>query len=167
MSDAGAFTSTNRAVEAAPTIGTLLNAALSTGKMRVLKDQCFWSGTDVGKDSTMAFGVLPKGAVPIFTIIQPIASSGVPTVTSNAVTGKVGYLAGATESADNNALGEFTTLAASGAPAQILQPTPDGTVYDGVTPLNEPRQVSVLLDGSIEGVIGQGISLTVVYTVVE
>jgi hypothetical protein len=128
-----------------------------------MRDQAFWSGTNLGQNSTMAFGILPKGAVPIMTIIQPIASTGVPTVTSNAVTGIVGYLAGATESADTNALGTFTTLAASGAPAQVLHPTPDGTVYGGITPLNEDRQVSVLLSGAIEGVAGEGISLTVIY----
>lgn len=165
MSDAGAFTSTNQAVKAAPTVSTFLKAAIDTGKIRVMKDQGFWSGTDLGQNSTLAFSKLPQGAVPIMTIIQPIASTGVPTVTTNAVTGTVGFLAGSSESADLDALGTFTTLAASGAAAQILQPTPDGTVYDGITPLNEERQISVIFSGAIEGVAAEGIALTVLYTI--
>ena len=168
MSSAGAFTSTNRAVEAAPTPATLLNQAKNTGKVRVLKDQCFWTGSSVGQNSTMAFCTLPIGAIPIMTIIQPINASGVPTVTTNAVTGKVGYLAGKTESADPNALGAFTDLSAVGAAPQYLQPIPDGTVYNGFKPLNEARQISVICDANIEGVAdSQGISLTVLYSVVS
>jgi hypothetical protein len=163
MSDAGAFTSVQQVVKAAPTASTLLNAAIDTGKIRVMKEQGFWSGTDLGQNSTMAFGTLPKGALPILTIIEPIASTGVPTATSNAVTGTIGFLAGASESADLDALGTFTTLAAV-AP-QLKTPTPDGTVYDGVTPLNEERQVSVIFSGAIEGVAGEGINLTVFYTI--
>lgn len=163
MSSAGAFTSINRAIEAAPTPSTLIHSALFTGKLRVMRDQCFWSGTDLGQNSTMAFGTLPKGAVPIMTIIQPIASTGIPTKTTNAVTGTIGLLDGKTEAADLDCLGTFTTLAATGAPAQILHPVPDGTVYNGITPLNEPRQVSVKHTGNIEGVAGEGISLTVIY----
>lgn len=163
MSSAGAFTSTNRAIEAAPTGQTLIAASLWRGKLRVMRDQCFWSGTSLGQNSTMAFGTLPKGAVPIMTIIQPINASGVPTVTTNAVTGTVGLLAGATESADLDCLGTYTTLAAAGAAAQVLHPVPDGTVYKGITPLNEARQVSVKHTGAIEGVAGEGISLTIIY----
>ena len=165
MSAAGTFTSTGRAIEAAPTPSTFMDPARWKGKIRVMRDQAFWSGTSLGQNSTMAFGILPKGALPLLTIIQPIASTGVPTVTSNAVTGTVGLLAGATESADLDCLGTYTTLAASGAPAQILQPVPDGTVYGGVTPLNEDRQVSVKHTGAIEGVAGEGISLTIIYGV--
>lgn len=163
MSDAGAFTSTNRVVEAAPTISTFLAPSLDTGKIRIMKDQAFWANTDLGQDSTMAFGTLPKGALPILTIIEPIASTGVPTVTTNAITGTIGYLAGDTESADLDSLGTFTTLAA--VAAQLKTPTPDGTIYDGVTKLNEDRQVSVIFSGSIEGVAGQGINLTILYTI--
>ena len=163
MSSAGTFTSVNQAIKAAPTMETFLGAHVDTGKLRIMKDQGFWSGTDLGQNSTMAFGTLPKGALPILTIIEPIASTGVPTVTTNAVTGTIGFLAGATESADLDALGTFTTLAA--VAAQIKTPTPDGTVYDGVTRLNEDRQVSVIFSGAIEGVAGQGINLTVIYAV--
>jgi len=163
MSDAGTFTSTKRVVEAAPTLATYLEASGWTGKIRMLKDQAFWSGTDLGQNSTMAFGILPKGALPLLTIIEPIASTGVPTVTTNAITGTIGFLVGASESADLNALGTFTTLAA--VAAQLITPTPDGTVYDGVTPLNEDRQISVLLSGAIEGVADEGINLTVLYAV--
>ena len=163
MSDLGTFTSTNRAVEAAPTLKTYLDASLDTGKIRVMKDQGFWSGALLGQNSTMAFATLPKGALIIDTIIEPIASTGVPTVTTNAVTGTIGMLAGASEDADLDALGTFTTLAT--VTAQRLTPTPDGTIYDGVTKLNEDRQVSVIFSGAIEGVAGEGINLTVYYTV--
>jgi hypothetical protein len=175
MSDAGTFTSVNQVIKAAPTVSTLLDVTLDTSKMRVMKDTGFWSGTDLGQNSTMAFGTLPKGALPIMTWIQPIASTGVPTVTTNAVTGTIGLLAGDSEAADLDALGTFTTLAATGAPVQQLAatgapvqqlaPTPDGTVYDGVTKLNESRQVSVKFTGAIEGVADEGIALTVIYTV--
>jgi hypothetical protein len=165
MSDAGTFTSVNQVIKAAPTVSTLLDVTLDTSKMRVMKDTGFWSGTDLGQNSTMAFGTLPKGALPIMTWIQPIASTGVPTVTTNAVTGTIGLLAGDSEAADLDALGTFTTLAATGAPVQQIAPTPDGTVYDGVTKLNENRQVSVKFTGAIEGVAGEGIALTVIYTV--
>lgn len=165
MTTAGVFTSTNRAIEADPQISSFLKAAVNTGKVRVLKDQCFWSGSDLGQNSTMAYMTLPQGALPILTIIEPINSSGVPTVTSNAITGTIGYLAGASESADLDALGTFTTLAASNAPHQILSPTPDGTIYDSVTKLNERRQVSVIFSGAIEGVADEGINLTIIYTV--
>ena len=163
MSALGTFTSTNRAIEAAPQISSFIKAALNTGKIRALKDQCFWSGALLGQNSTMAFMTLPQGAVPILTIIEPINSSGVPTVTGNAITGTIGFLAGTSEDADLDALGTFTTLAT--VTSQKLTPTPDGTVYDGVTPLNEERQVSVLLSGAIEGVAGEGINLTVLYTI--
>lgn len=163
MSDAGTFTSVNQVIKAAPTVATLIDVTLDTSKLRVMKDQGFWSSTDLGQNSTMAFGTLPKGALPVLTIIEPIASTGVPTVTTNAITGTIGLLAGDTESADLDALGTFTTLAA--VAAQIKTPTPDGTVYDGVTKLNERRQVSVIFSGAIEGVAGEGINLTVIYTV--
>ena len=163
MSSLGTFTSTNQALKAAPAIGTFIDVTLDTSKLRVMKDQGFWSGTDLGQNSTMAFGTLPKGALVIDTIIEPIASTGVPTVTTNAITGTVGLLAGDSESADLDALGTFTTLAT--VTAQRLTPTPDGTVYDGVTKLNENRQVSVIFSGAIEGVAGEGINLTVIYTV--
>ncbi len=163
MSDLGTFTSTNQALKAAPAIGTFIDVSVDTAKLRVMKDQGFWSGTDLGQNSTMAFGTLPKGALVIDTIIEPIASTGVPTVTTNAVTGTIGLLAGDSESADLDALGTFTTLAT--VTAQRLTPTPDGTVYDGVTKLNESRQVSVIFSGSIEGVADEGINLTVIYTV--
>ena len=165
MSDPGTYTSTNQVLKAAPVVGSLIDVALDTSKMRIMKDQGFWTGSDLGQNSTMAFGTLPKGALPILTIIQPINSSGVPTVTGNAITGTIGLLAGDSESADLDALGAFTTLADSGAPHQILSPTPDGTVYDSVTKLNERRQVSVIFSGAIEGVAGEGINLTVIYTV--
>ena len=163
MSDLGIFTSTNQALKATPAIGTFIDVTLDTSKLRVMKDQGFWSGTDLGQNSTMAFGTLPKGALVIDTIIEPIASTGVPTVTTNAITGTIGLLAGGTESADLDALGTFTTLAT--VTAQRLTPTPDGTVYDGVTKLNERRQVSVIFSGAIEGVADEGINLTVIYTV--
>ncbi len=163
MSDAGTFTSTNRAIEAAPTVSTFLDVTLDTSKLRIMKDQGFWSGALLGQNSTMAFGTLPKGALPILAIIEPIASTGVPTVTSNAITGTIGFLAGDTESADLDALGTFTTLAA--VTSQKLTPTPDGTIYDGVTKLNESRQVSVLFSGAIEGTVDEGINLTIIYTV--
>jgi len=163
MSALGTFTSVNQAIKAAPTISTFLDAAVDTGKLRIMKDQGFWSGALLGQNSTMAFGTLPKGAIPILTMIEPIASTGVPTVTTNAITGTIGFLAGATESADLDALGTFTTLAA--VAVQIKTPTIDGTVYDGVTPLNEDRQVSVIFSGAIEGVAGEGINLTVLYTI--
>lgn len=163
MTDAGTFTSTNRAIEAAPTLATYLNAAEWGGKVRMMKDRGFWSSTDLGQNSTMAFGTLPKGALPLLTIIEPIASTGVPTVTTNAITGTIGFLAGASEDADLDALGTFTTLAT--VTSQKLTPTPDGTVYDGVTRLNEDRQVSVIFSGAIEGVAGEGINLTVLYAV--
>ncbi len=163
MSDAGTFTSVNRALEATPVVATFIDVALDTGKLRIMKDTGFWSGTDLGQNSTMAFGTLPKGALPILTIIEPIASTGVPTVTTNAITGTIGLLAGDTESADLDALGTFTTLAT--VTAQIKTPTPDGTVYDGVTKLNERRQVSVIFSGAIEGVATEGINLTVLYTI--
>ena len=163
MSSLGTFTSTNQALKAAPVIGTFIDVTLDTSKMRVMKDQGFWSGTDLGQNSTMAFGTLPKGALIIDTIIEPIASTGVPTVTTNAITGTIGLLAGDTESADLDALGTFTTLAT--VTVQRLTPTPDGTVYDGVTKLNERRQVSVIFSGAIEGVADEGINLTVIYTV--
>ncbi len=163
MSDLGIFTSTNQALKAAPAIGTFIDVSVDTAKLRVMKDQGFWTGTDLGQNSTMAFGTLPKGALVIDTIIEPIASTGVPTVTSNAITGTIGLLAGDSESADLDALGTFTTLAT--VTAQRLTPTPDGTVYDGVTKLNEKRQVSVIFSGAIEGVAAEGINLTVIYTV--
>ncbi len=163
MSSLGTFTSTNQALKAAPVIATFIDVSLDTSKTRVMKDQGFWSGTDLGQNSTMAFGTLPKGALIIDTIIEPIASTGVPTVTTNAITGTIGLLAGDTESADLDALGTFTTLAT--VTAQRLTPTPDGTVYDGVTKLNERRQVSVIFSGAIEGVADEGINLTVIYTV--
>ena len=162
MSELGTFTSVNAAITASPTIKTFIAAPLK-GRIRVMKDQGFWSGALLGQNSTMAFGKLPVGAVPILTIIEPIASTGVPTVTTNAITGTIGFLAGDTEAADLDALGTFTTLAAV-AP-QLKTPTPDGTVYDGVTPLREDRQVSVIFSGAIEGVAGEGINLTVLYTV--
>ena len=163
MSDLGTFTSTNQALKAAPAIATLIDVTLDTSKLRVMKDQGFWSGTDLGQNSTMAFGTLPKGALVIDTIIEPIASTGVPTVTTNAITGTIGLLAGDTESADLDALGTFSTLAT--VTAQRLTPTPDGTIYNGVTKLNERRQVSVIFSGAIEGVATEGINLTVIYTV--
>ncbi len=163
MSSLGTFTSVNQALKAAPAIGTFIDVSLDTSKLRIMKDQGFWSGTDLGQNSTMAFGTLPKGALVIDTIIEPIASTGVPTVTTNAITGTVGLLAGDTESADLDALGTFSTLAT--VTAQRLTPTPDGTVYDGVTKLNERRQVSVIFSGAIEGVADEGINLTVIYTV--
>ena len=163
MSALGTFTSTNQALKAAPAIGTFIDVTLDTSKMRVMKDQGFWSGALLGQNSTMAFGTLPKGALIIDTIIEPIASTGVPTVTTNAITGTIGLLAGNTESADLDALGTFTTLAT--VTAQRLKPTPDGTVYDGVTKLNERRQVSVIFSGAIEGVADEGINLTVIYAV--
>lgn len=163
MSDLGTFTSVNQALKADPAIATFIDVSLDTSKTRVMKDQGFWSGTDLGQNSTMAFGTLPKGALIVDTIIEPIASTGVPTVTTNAITGTVGLLAGDTEAADLDALGTFTTLAT--VTAQRLTPTPDGTVYDGVTKLNERRQVSVIFSGAIEGVAGEGINLTVIYTV--
>lgn len=163
MSALGTFTSTNQALKAAPVIATFIDVTLDTSKLRVMKDQGFWSGALLGQNSTMAFGTLPKGALIIDTIIEPIASTGVPTVTTNAITGTIGLLAGDTESADLDALGTFTTLAT--VTAQRLTPTPDGTVYDGVTKLNERRQVSVLFSGAIEGVADEGINLTVIYTV--
>lgn len=163
MTALGTFTSTNRAIEAAPTVSTLLDVTLDTSKLRIMKDQGFWSGALLGQNSTMAFTTLPKGALPILTIIEPIASTGVPTGTTNAITGTIGFLAGATESADLDALGTFTTL--NTVTSQKLTPTPDGTIYDGVTKLNEDRQVSVIFSGAIEGVAGEGINLTVIYTV--
>ena len=163
MSALGTFTSTNQALKAAPAIGTFIDVTLDTSKLRVMKDQGVWSGALLGQTSTRAFGTLPTGSLIIDTIIEPIASTGVPTVTTNAITGTIGLLAGDTESADLDALGTFTTLAT--VTAQRLTPTPDGTIYDGVTKLNENRQVSVIFSGAIEGVAGEGINLTVIYTV--
>jgi len=158
----GVFISTNQALSANPTGQNRVNSALLNGKIRVIRDQCFWSGTDVGPGSTMLMCTLPRGAVPLLTIIQPIASNGVPTPTTNAVTGTVGLMAGATESAAPAILGTFTSLAAANAPAQLLSPAPDGTVYNGITPLREPRQVFIT-QTSGNGVAGQGVSLTIIY----
>ncbi len=116
----------NYATAKAATPATLLRTAQHGGKLRLQVDVATLSAnSDIG--SLVYVATLPKGAVPIATIVQS------PNV-SNAVTGTIGW------SGDADALGTFTTLATH--LAQLLVPTVPNEA------LSEAKEVYITVAGA-------------------
>lgn len=134
----GAFLGTNYTLQTTPTVATLIDGKLDEGHLMCSIDTCFASGTDLDNGSTMHVAKLPKGAIVLWSIITPIASTGIATVHSNAITGDLGTVA------DPNLFGAFTTLAAGGAAPQFIRPIPDGTTYTAMTPLAANTDVLIV-----------------------
>lgn len=116
----------NYALASAPSSPAYLHASQWGGKCRVQRDVAtLTSASDIG--SLVYIGRLPKGSIPVASIIQ---SGNV----SNAVTGTIGW------SGDADALGTFTTLAT--ALSQVLTPTVPNT------PLTEDKDIYITIAGA-------------------
>ena len=158
MTDAAAFTGNNYALQDTPVIGTIPRAAVAGGIVYCSSDIVDISGTDLGAGSTLHCGKLPKGAVPLYTRVTPLAkATGVPTVLANAVIFSFGY------TGDTNALGVTLTFASSAVP-QAIAPIPDGTVDTGQAPLAAAQDIFAT-SSAAELVATEAIKVELYYTV--
>ncbi len=137
---AGTFYGTNYTKAKDPPAQGLVDSNAWGGKVRCCYDQIICSA-DIESGSLCYVGKLPKGCIPLFTIVTPIRGNGIGTASANAVTGSIGW------SGDTDVLGTFTTLAATVA-AQYIRPVPDGTIYTGLEPLTEAKNVYITTGGA-------------------
>ena len=157
MTDAAAFTGNQYALQDTPLIGTIPRAAVGGGLVYCSSDIVDVSGTDLGAGSTLHCGKLPKGAVPLYTRVTPLAkATGVPTVLANAVIFSFGY------TGDTNALGVTLTFASSAVP-QAIAPVPDGTVDTGQSALTEAKDIFAT-SSAAELVATEAIKVEIYYT---
>ncbi len=157
MTAAATFQGTNYALQDAPAISTLPRAAVAGGIVYCSTDTVFASGAVLGAGTKMYCGKLPKGAVVLYSIVTPIASTGIATVSSNAVTYVLGY------AGDTNALGAITAFNASTVPV-YARPVPDGTINTAMTPLSQARDI-YLTTAAAELVAAEGLEVKIYYTV--
>lgn len=153
------FEGTNYALQATPLMDTLIHSRLGGGEMYCMSEECVASGAALDAASTMRVGILPKGAVYLFSLIWPIATAtfGAPDAMTNAVTGTLGT------ATDGNLFGTITALNA--ATVQKLIPSPDGTVYPTTLyPLAEEATV-ILLTGGAALTAAEGVALKIFYTI--
>lgn len=160
MSDPGAYEGTQFALQDTPLVGTLPRAAVGGGLVYCSSDIVGPASTDtlLGAGTTLKCGKLPKGAIPLYTRVTPLAkATGVPTVLANAVIFSFGY------TGDTNALGVTTTFASSAVP-QAIAPIPDGTVDTGQSPLTAAQDVFATTSAA-ELVATEAIKVEIYYTV--
>lgn len=158
MTDAGAFLGNNYTLQDTPVVATFPRAAVGGGIVYCSSDIVDVSGSDLGAGSTLHCGKLPKGAIPLYTRVTPLAkATGVPTVLANAVIFSFGY------TGDTNALGVTLTFASSAVP-QVIAPIPDGTVDTGQAPLTADRDVFAT-SSAAELVATEAIKVEIYYTV--
>ena len=158
MTAAATFTGTNYTLQDTPVIGTTPRAAVVGGITYCSLDTVFASDTDLGQGSLLYCGKLPKGAVVQFSIVTPIATTGIATTMTNTVTMTMGY------TGDPDALGVVTDLNASAAP-QFIRPVPDGTVNTAMSPLSAARDVYLTTIAAQELVAAEGVEVKIFYTV--
>ncbi len=124
------------------------------GNIRCVIDHVFFGAdTDLGTLGYVA--KLPQGAVPLFTLATPIASTGIATVMSTPVTFIYGI------STDTNLLGSITAMNASYA-TQVKRVIVDGTTYTGMTPLDGNKD-AYLTSASAATTEGEGIEIKTFY----
>lgn len=158
MTDAGAFLGNNYTLQDTPVVATLPRAAVGGGIVYCSSDIVDVSGSDLGAGSTLHCGKLPKGAVPLYIRVTPLAkATGIPTVLANAVIFSFGY------TDDTNALGVTLTFASSAVP-QAIAPIPDGTVDEGQAPLTSAKDVFAT-SSAAELVATEAIKVEIYYTV--
>ena len=158
MSAAGAFEGNNFALQDTPLIGTRPRAAVGGGIVYCSSDIVEIAGTSLGAGSTLKCGKLPKGAIPLYIRVTPLAkATGVPTVLANAVIFSFGY------TGDTNALGVTTTFASSAVPQEIA-PIPDGSTDTGQAPLTSKQDIFAT-SSAAELVATEGLKVEIYYTV--
>ena len=154
------FSGTNHALKATQLIGSFPYAAASNSEVYCLSEECFASGSDLDSGSTMNMGLLPVGAVVLFSVVWPIdtATFGTGDAMSNACTGEVGI------SGDADLFGDITDMNASALP-QVIEPGPDGTTYTTTLDfaLTEEKTVIITIGGAALTAT-EGIALKMFYT---
>lgn len=154
------FTGTNAALKAAAAIGSIPYAAASNGEVYCLSEECFASGSDLDSGSTFNMGILPVGAVVLFSVVWPIATAtfGEGDAMTNACTGQVGI------SGDPDLFGDITDMNTSALP-QVIEPVPDGTTYTTTldNALEEEKTVIITIGGAAL-TAAEGIALKMFYT---
>jgi hypothetical protein len=161
MSDPGAYEGNQYTLQDTPLVGTLPRAAVGGGLVYCSSDivDIDNAGTTLlGAGTTLHCGKLPKGAVPLYIRVTPLAkATGIPTVLANAVIFSFGY------TDDTNALGVTLTFASSAVP-QAIAPIPDGTVDLGQAPLTSAKDVFATTSAA-ELVATEGLKVEIYYTV--
>lgn len=157
----GAFLGTNYTLQTTPTVGTFVDGKLEEGHVMCSIDTCIVSGSDYDNGSTMHIAKLPKGAVVLFSIVTPIASTGIATAMNNAVTADMG-ITGYT-----SLFGSITALNVT-AP-QYIRPIPDATLYTaavGMTPLKSAADVFLTTtSGGVLLEADDGVEVRIFYSV--
>ena len=156
---AGSFTGTNYALQETPVMSTLPAGKLVRGNVYCSTDICYATGSSLDTGSTLLVGKLPKGAIPLYTVIYPIdtATYGAPDAMTNAVTGTLGY------SGDTNALGDVSTLQV--ATPQVVAPIPDGTTLTSpLIGLDEDEDI-YLTTGGAALTATEGVCVKIFFTV--
>ncbi len=160
MTDAGAFTGTNFALQDTPVVATFPRAAYAGGLVYCSSDDCFASSTDLGAGSTLKVGKLPRGAVVLKTVIWAIdtATFGAPDAMTNAVTAVIGI------TGDTDLFGDVSALNAT--TIQTIAPKPDGTTYTTLLTNGLADAVDVFLTtAAAELVATEGVHVEIYYTV--
>ena len=152
------YTSSLRNLELSSRVGNMADNRYARGNVYCMTDVCYAEGAgDVG--STLVFGSLPKGAVPLYAIVYPVNVIGIPAATTNAVTGSLGV------SGDADLFGAVGSL--KSATPQVIVPKPDGTVYTGVNSIALQEESSVVLTtASAALAVGEGVAVKIFFTYV-
>ncbi|HPB93862.1 MAG TPA: hypothetical protein PLR31_09975 [Anaerohalosphaeraceae bacterium] len=152
------YTSSLRNLELSSRVGNMADNRYARGNVYCMTDVCYAAnGGDAG--STLVFGSLPKGAVPLYAIVYPVNGNGVPTAMENAVTGSLGV------SGDADLFGAVGSL--KSATPQVVVPKPDGTVYTGVNSIALNKESSVVLTTAAAALTaGEGVAVKIFFTYV-
>ncbi len=156
----GTFSGTNYALKAAPAIGTWPYAAASNAPVYCLSEECYATGSDLDSGSTMNLGLLPVGAVVLFSVVWPIdtATFGTGDAMTNACTGQLGI------SGDADLFGDITDMNASALP-QVIEPGPDGTTYTTTLDFALTAETIVILTiGGAALTATEGVAVKIFYT---
>lgn len=156
-----AFSGTNYALKAAPKMGTWPNAAACNGEVYCLSEECYSTSTG-SAGSLMYMGILPVGAVVLFSIVWPINSGYINNggyVMTRAITGKLG------SADDDDLFGDIGVL--NSATPQVIEPCPDNDgTYTSTLDFALREETTVIFEtvAALELADNEGIALKMFYT---
>lgn len=153
------YAGTNYALRATPKVGTWPNAAACNGEVYCLSEECYATGA--GDDPSLFYmGILPVGAVVLFSVVWPIDSDEVAdgaAAMGLAVTGEIGT------ATDPDLFGDITAL--NVAATQVIEPCPDGTIYTSTLDFALREETTVIIKTGAQAVADtEGIALKMFYT---
>lgn len=155
------YAGTNYALKAAPRVGTWPNAAACNGEVYCLSEECY-ATSDLGdRYSLMYIGILPVGAVVLFSVIWPIHSDHIDAGGYGMTLPVTGELGTAT---DPDLFGDVGVL--NSATPQVIEPCPDSSVYTSTLDFALREETTVIFKTiAIQALAdNEGIAVKIFYT---